>query len=291
MHKGHIISSEKDRYEVLLEDGRILACMGRGVFRDKKQTPYVGDYVRVEVHGEEGRIVELLPRRNLLLRPPVANVDQVLLVQTIVEPEINSLALDKILLMIERRKLPILIAFNKRDRLDEKKMESWRKAYQAADYPVFFTDSRSGEGIKALQKSLHGKITAVAGPSGAGKSTMIRRLTGNPDIVIGELSQKTARGKQTTRKISLFALEEESFLFDTPGFSSLDLSEISSPAELASLFPEIRAVSPFCRFRNCSHIKEPNCAVRQAVKEGKMAQSRYQSYETLLKELENKKNY
>lgn len=295
---GQIISSEKDIYLVRI-DGNVdsfsetdkeikknIFCKGKGAFRDKAITPIVGDYVEISISGKEGTILKVMERRNLLLRPPVANVDQVLVFQTIVSPDINSLMFDKLLAVIEKRKLPIIIGFNKIDLVDSEVLEEWINRYLAAGYHVYSFNSITGEGIDELKEALKGKITAIAGPSGAGKSTLIKRLTGSSLVEVGSLSQKTSRGKQTTRKSHLFEIDEDSFIFDTPGFSSLDLRDFKEGKEIISCFPEIKDYSSDCRFRNCMHIKEIDCAVLNAVKEGKIDSERHRNYVKLFEEIE-----
>lgn len=294
MKQGRIISWEKDRFLLAYtdeagEDGLVYA-QGRGVMRLKGDKLLVGDDVEFELdpQQEEARIVRLLPRKNQLSRPPLANVDQVACVETIQEPEISPLILDKRLVAIAHLQLPALIVFNKIDRVSDADLNHWVQVYRQAGYPVYPLNALTGQGTEPFRACLEGKVTALAGPSGAGKSTLIRFLTGE-DLTIGELSQKTARGKQTTRKTSLFRLDGQSFIFDTPGFSSLDLADFASLQDLAACFPEMASRSGHCRFRNCSHRKEPDCPVVQAVDQGEISPSRYQSYLYFCRELEAKK--
>lgn len=290
--KGHIISAQKDRYQVVLEEnGRMLYCTGKGAFRDKHLSPMVGDFVDVEIGQEDGVIVKLYPRKNQLLRPPVANVDQVLLVQTIVEPDMNVLSLDRILIVMEKRKLPILLCFNKMDRVESDRLDMWKRLYESLGYKIFAVNSLTGQGLDSLRKEMQGKITAIAGPSGAGKSTLIRYLSKNDQVVIGDLSKKISRGKQTTRTVTLFTLDKDSYIFDTPGFSSLDLRDIDDIQDLQEAFPEIRKYKHLCKFRDCSHRKEPDCQVRKALEEGLIAKSRYNSYLTFFNEIQERKKY
>lgn len=294
MPEGHIISAEKDRYELapghdVTWTGTLFA-KGRGVFRDNGLRPMIGDYVRwtKSDQDEEAIITEVLPRKNRLLRPPVANVDQVLVVETLVEPMVSALQLDKLLAVLEKRHFSVLLCFNKLDRTTASLRDAWESRYRPTEYPIFFVDALHGEGMDALEQALQGRMTAIAGPSGAGKSTLIRRLSGEESISVGALSAKTARGKQTTRTSRLFSLGEETFIFDTPGFSSLDLRDFTDVSELAAAFPEMARIKEFCRFRNCSHRKEPQCAIKQAVERGEIAAGRYESYLTLYAEIEKR---
>lgn len=309
-YAGRIISSEKDRYKVALlkdpedkeagEDGAgegqsFLYCKGRGVFRNKgrAQTPVVGDLVDLvkREDTEEGTILSIHERKSLLHRPPVANVDQVLIVQSLTEPDISALALDKILTMVESKRLPLLICFSKKDRVSSVFLEDWLCRYEKAGYPLFPVNSIQKDGLSPLRQALEGKITAIAGPSGAGKSTLIAALTGHEGIEIGQVSSKTLRGKQTTRRVDLYQLNSFSYIYDTPGFSSLILKDFAHPLEVAECFPEIRERKWACRFRNCTHRKEPDCAVKKAVEAGEIDSLRYQSYLSIYKEIEEQKVY
>lgn len=288
MEKGHIVSSEKDRYRVYIERlGEFLDVSARGVFREKDISPTVGDYVDVE--GDV--IVGVHERKNLLLRPPVANVDQVLVVQTLRRPDINALVLDKVLISIEKRGLPLILCFNKMDVAEASDLREWVDRYEKADYRVFTLNSLSGENVSLLKEHLIGKITAVAGPSGAGKSTLIRRLSGDQSVRVGKLSKKTDRGRQTTRNSTLFPIGEDSYIFDTPGFSSLDLRDFTYGQQLGECFPEIRKLRKDCRFRNCTHRREPKCAVREGIEEGTMDALRYENYCTLFEAVERNRPY
>ncbi|MDY3051815.1 MAG: ribosome small subunit-dependent GTPase A [Ndongobacter sp.] len=292
MPRGRIISSEKDRYIVRIE-GELadVACRGRGVFRERSITPTVGDLVEVRLNGREGTILSVLPRRNLLFRPPVANIDQVLVVQTIVEPKVQPILFDKLLAVFESQRIPVLICFNKIDRVSEELLGIWERRYRLADYPVFSANALNGEGVSVLTDALYGKITAIAGPSGAGKSTLIRRLSGSDRAVSGALSEKNARGKQTTRRVELFQIGVSSYIFDTPGFSSLELRGFDKGLALRAAFREIHARQDACRFRDCTHRREPGCAVRAAVEAGEIDEQRYRSYRMLFEEIEAKRRY
>lgn len=293
--QGHIVESEKDLYYVAYDSGgvqKILPCQGRGVFREKNLKPMVGDLVEIALREDSptGTIHHILPRKNRLLRPPVANVDQVLVVQTIESPSLNPLALDKILVSIERRKLPILLCFNKMDCATAEDMEKWTALYRSIGYPTLMTNALTGEGVEAVKAALEGKITALAGPSGAGKSSLVRKMTGL-DVQVGDLSSKIGRGRQTTRNIRLFDIGREGFLFDTPGFSTLSLDEFEDVSLVRECFPEFQALEEACKFRNCLHRKEPACAVKAACDRGEIGKSRYASYLKILEEVEKSQTY
>lgn len=300
--RGHIISSERDRYKVLIlpqETGQraeIVLAQARGVFRDKAITPIVGDFVILEPvdaahESYEATITAIEPRRNALVRPAVANVDQVLVVQTVIEPAINPLTFDKLLVVLEKRGLPIVICFNKSDRVTADVMAVWKSRYEKAGYPVVITAAALCEGLPELQAHLQGRTTAIAGPSGAGKSTIIHALTGDDAAEVGGLSRKTDRGKQTTRRINLFAIDEQTFIFDTPGFSSMDMRDFSDPMALQDCFPEIAKHRRDCKFRDCIHRREPGCAVRAAVERGEIDRERLNSYHALFDEIVNHRHY
>lgn len=293
--RGHIIASEKDLYFVsCLKNGQelCLPCKGKGVFRARAQRPVVGDFVDVSLRADSsvGTILCLHERKNLLNRPPVANVDQVLLVQTLVEPALSALALDKMLASIEQKHLPLILCFNKLDRSPEGALTEWMALYRRIGYPCFQTDALQGTGVEELCHRLTGKITAVAGPSGAGKSSLIRKMTGAA-IEVGRLASKTGRGRQTTRQIRLYDLGQASYIFDTPGFSSLELESEESLQMVGAWFPEIRTRADQCRFRNCLHRNEPACRIKEALAAGEIAPTRYASYLRLLEEMEQRRSY
>ena len=301
MKIGRIVSAEKDLYFIaeMGEDGRaslrrLIPAKGRGALRnDKHIAPMVGDVVSFEYGParSEARILSVHPRKNVLLRPPVSNVDQALVVQTIVEPMISSVSFDRSLAVLERRGLPILLCFNKQDLVDSSLSEKWVKRYADAGYPVYAVSAHTGENLEQLRRALQDKVTAISGPSGAGKSSLIRKMTGKSSIEIGNLSRRGLRGKQTTRRIQLFELDASTFLFDTPGFSTIDLRDFSDPIELVQCFPEIRSLSIDCRFRNCTHRHEPGCVVRKALAQERLDPVRYQSYCVLFEEIEKQKRF
>ena len=311
LYYGHILSSEKDLYYVAVdpsvsevEDFKVKSlfhkdsqslfvnCQGRGVFRDKAIKPIVGDRVLIKLNkGKDGgTIFEVLARKNSMERPRVANVDQFLLVQSLVEPDITQLGLDKILVSIELRDLPVIICFNKLDRIDNVQADKWLNLYKNIGYKVIMTSTVDNVGMDELKEMLKGKISAIAGPSGAGKSSIISKLTGQ-DLKVGHLSKKTMRGRQTTRNTKLYTLDPESFIFDTPGFSSLSIGDLESGQVLGRCFPEIGKLAKDCRFRNCSHRKEPDCRVKDGLENGLIDRGRYDSYLSILKEIEDRRTF
>lgn len=275
------------------EDGIIYECRARGIFRQEKIKPLVGDIVEMEVlDGVEktGNISEILPRKSRLIRPAVANIDQALVLFAIVKPEPNFNLLDRFLIMMEQQNLPCIVCFNKSDIASEKEREDLRKAYETCGYRVLFISVREKEGLKEVRSLLQGKTTTVAGPSGVGKSSLINYLYPQAAMETGEISRKIDRGKHTTRHSELFVLDQESYIMDTPGFSSLQLFDMEKE-ELRGFYPEFREYEECCRFRGCMHVSEPGCGVKEALAAGKISDVRYHNYTVLYEELKNRRKY
>ena len=268
-------------------------CKAKGVFRKDNRKPLVGDDVRLEILDEEkrlGNVVELLPRKSELIRPAVANVDQGMVIFAVTSPAPNLNLLDRFLIMMDRQKLPCLICFNKVDLDDGTLKERFAKAYEKSGHPVMFVSAKKGLGIDALREYLTGKTTTVAGPSGVGKSSLINLLLGETAMETGDLSAKIDRGKHTTRHSELLRIDEESFIFDTPGFSSLEIMNLEKE-ELAPFYAEFAEYEKNCRFGGCSHLTEPVCGIRQAVEAGEISRIRYENYCQLYEELKARKKY
>lgn len=275
------------------EDGIIYECRARGIFRQEKIKPLVGDIVEMEVlDGVEktGNISEILPWKSRLIRPAVANIDQALVLFAIVKPEPNFNLLDRFLIMMEQQDLPCIICFNKSDIASEKEREDLRKAYETCGYRVLFISVREKEGLKEVRSLLQGKTTTVAGPSGVGKSSLINYLHPQAAMETGEISRKIDRGKHTTRHSELFVLDQESYIMDTPGFSSLQLFDMEKE-ELKDFYPEFKEYEGSCRFRGCVHMSEPGCSVKEALAAGKISDVRYHNYMVLYEELKNRRKY
>lgn len=275
------------------ERGKIYECKAKGVFRKENKKPLVGDDVQLEVLDEEkaiGNIVKILPRRNELIRPAVANIDQALVIFAIVKPEPNFNLLDRFLIMMEQQGLSSIICFNKQDIATEEEKEELRRAYETCGYQVLFVSAKEGEGMEELRALLHGKTTAVAGPSGVGKSSIINYLNPQAGMETGDISHKIARGKHTTRHSEIIALQEDTYIMDTPGFTSLKLFNMEKE-ELQGFYPEFEQYEQCCRFGGCAHISEPDCGVKTALEEGKISQVRYHNYKVLYKELQEVKKY
>lgn len=291
--QGKIIKGIAGFYYVYVEEHGIYECKAKGIFRKDHVKPLVGDDVLVDVLDESkmlGNIREILPRRSALLRPAVANVDQALVIFAIVKPNPNFNLLDRFLIRMERQNLPTIICFNKQDIATEEEKETLRKAYEACGYQVCFISALENEGTEQIKKLLAGKTTTVAGPSGVGKSSLINQLAPQANMETGAISKKIERGKHTTRHSEIIAIGEETYIVDTPGFTSLDISEITKE-ELGNYYPEFVQYEPCCRFSGCAHISEPSCGVKDAVKAGKISRVRYENYKALYQELKEMKRY
>lgn len=291
--RGKIIKGIAGFYYVYVEGRGTYECKAKGIFRKDHKKPLVGDDVEADVLDEEamlGNIREILPRKSALIRPAVANVDQALIIFAIVKPNPNFNLLDRFLIRMERQNLPTIICFNKQDIATEKEKEALRRAYETCGYQVLFISALEKEGLEQVKELLTGKTTTVAGPSGVGKSSLINQLAPKAQMETGDISRKIERGKHTTRHSEIIALGENTYIVDTPGFTSLDISEITKE-ELGTYYPEFVQYEPYCKFSGCAHISEPSCGVKDAVAEGKISQVRYENYKVLYQELKEIKRY
>ena len=293
MKQGKILKGVAGFYYVHVAESGIYECKAKGIFRLENQKPLVGDDVIIDVLSEsdmEGNITEILPRKSELLRPAVANVDQVLLVFAVTKPKPNINLLDRMLVRMERDAIPSIICFNKCDLAKDDDIRKLQDIYEKTAYPVRFITTQSPDDVSMIKGFLAGKTTALAGPSGVGKSTLINQLSPEIQMETGEISKKIGRGRHTTRHAQLISLDEHSYLVDTPGFTSLTVDDFELE-ELASCFPEFAQYEPQCRFRGCSHLNEPDCAVRAALEQNLISESRYHSYGLLYQELSEKNKY
>ena len=291
--QGKIVNGIAGFYYVHAKNGNLYECKAKGIFRKDNIKPLVGDDVELEILDEEhktGNIQRILPRRSKLVRPAVANIDQALIIFAIVKPDPNFNLLDRFLIQMSGQGLPCIICFNKSDIASKEEQESLRSAYEACGCQVLFISVAKKEGIQEVGKLLEGKTTTVAGPSGVGKSSLINCLYPDAEMETGSISEKIDRGKHTTRHSQLFALDEDTFILDTPGFSSLDLFGVEKE-NLKDYYPEFLAYEEECRFRGCMHISEPDCGVKKALSQGKISQVRYHNYTVLYEELKTKKKY
>ena len=286
--QGKIIKGIAGFYYVDTGADGLYTCRAKGVFRNEKITPLVGDNVVIEVTSEEkkeGNIVDILERSNSLIRPAAANVDQALVVFAAAKPDPNFNLLDRFLVMMQKQGIHTVVAFNKTDIVGDSDIERLKNAYELCGHELLFISVREQVGIDAIRNVLKGKTTVLAGPSGVGKSSLMNLLAPEANMVTGELSKKIDRGKQTTRHTELIRISEGSYLCDTPGFTSLYVTDIAKD-ELRDYFVEFNAYRDSCRFDTCRHIKEPGCAVKAALEAGNISRIRYENYCMMFNELE-----
>lgn len=285
--KGKIIKALSGFYYVASED-EIFQTRARGNFRNRKITPLVGDEVIFESSNQtDGYLLEILPRKNELVRPPVANVDQGVVVTSLVEPNFSYNLLDRFLVTLEYEGIEPIIFLTKADLVkDLAAMKAIEETYQAIGYHVI-TSKAEGEDLLELQRYFPERITVFMGQSGAGKSTLLNRIVPELALETGVISESLGRGKHTTRHVELLPICD-GLVADTPGFSSIDFLEIEA-VELPKLFPDFLAVAANCRFRECMHLNEPDCAVKQGVAANEIAETRYMNYVQFLEEIENRR--
>ncbi len=286
--QGKIIKGIAGFYYVDTGAEGLYTCRAKGVFRNEKITPLVGDNVVIEITSEEkkeGNIVDILERSNSLIRPAAANVDQALVVFAAAKPDPNFNLLDRFLVMMQKQGIHTVVAFNKTDIVGDSDIERLKNAYELCGHELLFISVREQVGIDAIRNVLKGKTTVLAGPSGVGKSSLMNLLAPEANMVTGELSKKIDRGKQTTRHTELIRIAEGTYLCDTPGFTSLYVTDIAKD-ELRDYFVEFNAYRDSCRFDTCRHIKEPGCAVKAALEAGNISRIRYENYCMMFNELE-----
>lgn len=291
--QGKIVKGISGFYYVHVVESEIYECKAKGIFRQQKMKPLVGDDVEIDIISEEkktGNVAAIFPRKNALIRPAVANVDQALLIFAAASPNPNFNLLDRFLVMMGRQDVPVILCFNKCDLITEEQQQEIVSIYEASGCKILFVSAKKELGLKELQEILEGKTTTVAGPSGVGKSSLINLLAPEACMETGEISKKIERGRHTTRHAELIQLKGDGYIMDTPGFSSLYLPEMEKE-ELQDCYPEFAAFEPYCRFQGCSHISEPDCGVKEALSEGKIHPVRYENYCQLYGELKDRKKY
>ena len=271
--QGKIVKGISGFYYVHVVGTGIYECKAKGVFRNRKVKPLVGDNVEIVVLDEEkhlGNVEEILPRKNELIRPAVSNIDMALVIFAAAKPDPNFNLLDRFLCMMEYQKVPVTICFNKCDLVSEEEKENLQKIYAPAGYDILFTSVKTGENIDRLKALLAEKTTTVAGPSGVGKSSLVNELQTDVRMQTGAISDKIGRGKHTTRHSEIISIGQDTYIMDTPGFSSMDLPGFEKE-DLWTCYPEFVPYEPECRFIGCSHIGEPDCGVKNALAEGKIS--------------------
>ena len=289
--RGRIVKGVGGFYYVYTENG-MYTCRAKGVFRHDKMKPLVGDIVEIDVIPDEemtGNVTDIYDRKNVLIRPNVANVDQALIIFALTDPAPNFVTLDKMILQYRAQSVPVLICFNKDDLADPDAAEHVLADYRDSGCDLTLTSAKENEGIDELAEKLTGRTTTVAGPSGVGKSSIINCLTKDDLQKTGEISEKLLRGKHTTRHSEIIPITDNTYIIDTPGFSSFDLFDIR-PEDLSEYYEEFRNVSA-CRFMPCSHTHEPGCAVKDAVIGGTISSLRYDNYVYIYKELTGSRRY
>ena len=290
---GKIIKGISGFYYVYVEGAGLYECKAKGAFRKQKIKPLVGDNVEIAVIDEAnklGNVEKILPRKNELIRPAVSNIDMALVIFASAKPDPNFNLLDRFLCMMEYQKVPVTICFNKIDLVDQEKLKEYSGIYEPAGYNVIFTCTKTKEGLGSIRSLLEGKTTTVAGPSGVGKSSIINCLQSDITMETGTISEKIERGKHTTRHSEIIPVSHDTYIMDTPGFSSMDVPGFEKE-NLWTCYPEFVRYELYCRFIGCSHINEPDCGVKAAVEDGEISPVRYENYKLLYEELKNRHKY
>ncbi len=273
---GRIVRSLSGFYEVALTEGNV-TCKARGILRRQDSVPLTGDMVEITQEGSRGMVERILPRKNAFLRPAVANVDALVIFAANTNPVTEPFLIDRVAAIALSKGVEVMICVNKRD-IDP--AEGLMGIYTRAGFRVYGTSAETGEGIGELHQAISGKVTAFTGNSGVGKSSVLNRLCPSLCLATGEVSEKLGRGRHTTRHVELYRLEDNTFVADTPGFSSFDTDRMDCilKENLQDAFPDFGDFLGTCQFHDCTHRKEPGCTVRQAVELAKIEKTRYESY-------------
>lgn len=289
-YNGRILKGIGGFYYVEAADA-VFECKARGIFRKAKMTPLVGDMVKITVNPlGENTIDEILPRKNSLIRPPVANLDRLFIVVSTCLPAPNTLVIDKLTAIACHKGIQPVLIISKADLEDAQKLVD---IYSSAGFPTFAVSSLDGEGTEAVKQLLKDGVNAFTGNSGVGKSTLLNAIDSRLGLATGEISDKLGRGRHTTRHCELFRLESGGYVADTPGFSSLDLEryELIKKDELAGCFPEFEPCFGECRFTSCTHVNDKGCAIVEAVANGEIQKTRHESYIEMYKDAKNIKEW
>ncbi len=291
MREGRIIKGIGGFYYVISND-EIIECRARGLFREQNLKPLVGDRVKIRIDSDSGTgyIEEILKRKSELLRPPVANVDQAIIVLSTRDPEPNLWLVDKMVIMAEEQDLNILFCINKSD-VDFERACDLKAIYEDAGFVSILTSTKSGDGVDLLKEYLHGHTSVFAGASGSGKSSLLNAIDPSFRLQTSQISRKTARGRHTTRHVELLSLGNDSYVLDTPGFSSLSLDFVEKPEDLRDYYREFGKFAADCKFLSCLHDSEPGCGVKEAVSKRLIGEDRYRNYLAILDELRKRRKY
>ncbi|MDO3659365.1 ribosome small subunit-dependent GTPase A [Bacillus sp. C28GYM-DRY-1] len=296
MPEGKIIKALSGFYYVLDESeedsDKVIQCRGRGIFRKNKITPLVGDYVVYQAENDkEGYLLEIKERTNELIRPPICNIDQAVLVFSAVQPSFSTALLDRFLVLVESNDIQPIICITKMDLIEDQDtqvaIQAYAEDYRNIGYDVYLTSSKDQDSLADIIPHFQNKTTVFAGQSGVGKSSLLNAISPDLGLKTNEISEHLGRGKHTTRHVELIHTSG-GLVADTPGFSSLEFTDIEEE-ELGYTFPEMREKSSSCKFRGCLHLKEPKCAVKQAVKDGDLKQYRYDHYVEFMTEIKDRK--
>lgn len=291
--EGKIIKGIAGFYYCYVENHGIYECKAKGIFRKQNIKPLVGDNVIIELINEDekkGNIISIIERTNTLVRPNVANVDQAVIIFAAAHPDPNFDLLDRFLIMMLQQEVETIICINKKDLVEEDKLKEFTSPYLKGNYKIIETSSITKEGLDKLETLLENKTSVLAGPSGVGKSSILNIIAPDAEMEIGDISRKLKRGKHTTRHSEIFRVKQATYIIDTPGFSALEIENIDK-YDLQYYYLEFREYNHQCRFVGCLHLNEPNCAVKEAVSEGYISESRYESYKSNVEYIENQKKY